>query len=999
MAHFLRGKQVGIQNDLSAGLHPELFVLDDFARYGINSQVGTLAYDPVQSLLAIGTKDTQFGPGKIYVFGQKRVCVTFELQRRASVQTLQFCAEKLICIDSKNDISIFSLQTRELLASYAPPGLITAFVTDLTLDYAFIGLQTGDIVAYDLDRETLTPYKISNLWWELNPKARISPVLSLAFHPKDLGKLLIGYGEGAITYTFKHNKSQSIFKNVGKPRLIQALFHPTGTFVLTIHEDSNLVVWDPKDGRIITARTVQDIANAVVGVNQPLSKVAWCSKENPDDTGILVAGGLLSTSSVRYLTFLDLGPTPIYATSSWQILSEHFEKPKRQIKLPLPDNADVVDFCLIPRSSPHYVGANDPIAVICVLSSGELITLSFPSGHQITPTNQLHVSLSFVHPFAGQMALANIDRTRWLGMTEKRSHGPLILKGGAETRHPLKRFEKRNVTLISHADGTIRLWDAGHDDEIENESVLQVDVARAASLTDGVFVTQMSLSGSTGELAVGLKSGEVTIFKWGINHNHEQDLPLKENDGPGNITNIVDRADSSLKEGLLPFILFNQQRGSVTALKMSDVGFIAAGYENGGLDIIDMRGPTIIFSAKVEDCAKQQSKRGSLIRSSSRAGHSKPEWPTCIEFGVMSLEGDSFSSIICFVGTNLGRVASFKLLPRQEGGYSAQFAGVMAFDDRVISISPINADTGAAAPANPELVSGLTSGLKIRGVVVAVTPNSAYIFKPASVKGAHKSFDDYLCDCAAVARFEDQGYALVGLFGDGCARAFSLPALKELGSAKINHILDIKRFSESIITGSGDIFGWVGPSEMAILNAWGTGRALPQSQDQLFNEEALIPPRPTISNLQWISGTQFVSASDMDLLIGGPDRPPSKRMLAQMRAEEQQRRAASRNPQASSSAAVDKQEEGYWASMQRQLQERTEKLGLATDSMDRLEENSSGFADDVSKFVGKQKKNIMMGGYSHGAWERKRLPKEETKVIDETSEFSQECCRIGVLEF
>lgn len=29
MAHFLRGKQAGIQNDLSAGLAPELFAIDE----------------------------------------------------------------------------------------------------------------------------------------------------------------------------------------------------------------------------------------------------------------------------------------------------------------------------------------------------------------------------------------------------------------------------------------------------------------------------------------------------------------------------------------------------------------------------------------------------------------------------------------------------------------------------------------------------------------------------------------------------------------------------------------------------------------------------------------------------------------------------------------------------------------------------------------------------------------------------------------------------------
>jgi hypothetical protein len=40
MAAFLRSKQAGIQNDLSAGILPGLFAPDDLDRFGINSQIG-----------------------------------------------------------------------------------------------------------------------------------------------------------------------------------------------------------------------------------------------------------------------------------------------------------------------------------------------------------------------------------------------------------------------------------------------------------------------------------------------------------------------------------------------------------------------------------------------------------------------------------------------------------------------------------------------------------------------------------------------------------------------------------------------------------------------------------------------------------------------------------------------------------------------------------------------------------------------------------------------
>ena len=83
-------------------------------------------------------------------------------------------------------------------------------------------------------------------------------------------------------------------------------------------------------------------------------------------------------------------------------------------------------------------------------------------------------------------------------------------------------------------------------------------------------------------------------------------------------------------------------------------------------------------------------------------------------------------------------------------------------------------------------------------------------------------------------------------------------------------------------------------------------------------------------------------------------------MLEQMRAEDQAQRAAGRADPSSSSPAPGS--EGYWAYMQRQVQERTQNLNIMGDSMDRMEDNSAKWGDDVSKFVGRTKKKVVMGG-------------------------------------
>lgn len=485
---------------------------------------------------------------------------------------------------------------------------------------------------------------------------------------------MIGFPEGAVIFSFKQNKAVKYFqyevpsgapggdsdpssaREPRWPRLTKAVWHPTGTFILTAHDDSSLVFWDPKDGRVVMARTLQSVnvdkpgsGSGSVGatpgtfsLKEPIFDIKWCCKENPDDTGLLIAGGLPTTQTAKGLTFFDLGPTPNYQTSSWQILSQHFESPKNRSILQTPPGAEIVGICAIPRTSPHYAGASDPIALLTLLSSGELVTLSFPSGHPISPTNMLHLSLSFVHPFVTKMALASVDRTRWLGMTEKRLQGPKILKGGLEAKKHLKRFESRNIAQTAHADGLIRIWDTGHNDEIENPHVLQVDLRRAVGRADNIEVTHMSMAGAAGELSVGLKSGELVVFRWGRNRTVGQDLPPGPNEGPGRITDISSRADPGLKEGFLPLLLINQEQGPVTALKHSDVGFICVGFEAGSIAVIDLRVPAVIYTAHSSDFSKP-SKRGSIIRRRSQP-ETVAEWPTSIEFGVLTLDGDGKSN-------------------------------------------------------------------------------------------------------------------------------------------------------------------------------------------------------------------------------------------------------------------------------------------------------------------------------------------------------------------
>lgn len=244
----------------------------------------------------------------------------------------------------------------------------------------------------------------------------------------------------------------------------------------------------------------------------------------------------------------------------------------------------------------------------------------------------------------------------------------------------------------------------------------------------------------------------------------------------------------------------------------------------------------------------------------------------------------------------------------------------------------------------------------LKQLTTPVTQTEIRVFKPATSKGASKSFDDQLCDVARVVEFpgcQQPCTAIVALFGDRTARAYSLPALKEIGRAQLP-VLDPSRTLSAVVSRAGDIFGWTGPSEIAVLPVNSPGASQQQQQqDTLINPQLTVPPRPTISNLQWISGTQYVSPTDLDLLIGGEGRPPSKRMVDAAAAE---RAGGARG------AAQGQGQEGWGEYLSRQLNERAERLTMVDDAMNRLQETSQGWAEDVNNYVKKQKRDALLGG-------------------------------------
>ena len=445
-----------------------------------------------------------------------------------------------------------------------------------------------------------------------------------------------------------------------------------------------------------------------------------------------------------------------------------------------------------------------------------------------------------------------------------------ILVGGAPARRHLRRFDIRSVMLSTHADGVVRLWDASHG-EVETNEAFEIDVAgvvRGITPNVPVDIISLSMAGMTGELVVGTYAGDIAIWRHG-KRNRDDDF----SDEVGDLSLSGGRDQRVLKstkhlhfgvnEGFLPLCLVNPQRGAPIIVKMSEVGFIAIGYDTGSICVVDLRGPAVIF---LDDLTNMQSDRDKKERRKQPPG--TMEVATTMEFAIMKLEGDDYSSLVLITGTSKGRVVAHALVPTKTGGYALRFHASTSFaaEGMVVSILPIRTSDGVSVVATPGALAGLREGELTEGATIIVQERAIRVLGGVTQKlEKYEVKDRVLVKGEIVARAV--GIAVVVVGNNRRVTAWSVPDIQRIAEVGLpNHVV-VDRLHESVITPDGDLFCWTDKMECSLFTIFGRGLKISDiPADALYDALKTVPARPTISNLQWIMGTQYISTNDLNLL-------------------------------------------------------------------------------------------------------------------------------------
>ncbi|KAH8835562.1 lethal giant larvae like, C-terminal-domain-containing protein [Flagelloscypha sp. PMI_526] len=376
------------------------------------------------------------------------------------------------------------------------------------------------------------------------------------------------------------------------------------------------------------------------------------------------------------------------------------------------------------------------------------------------------------------------------------------------------------------------------------------------------------------ETAVVLHSGDIVLYRVPSSIGMPDNDPVEEE-------LILLRGVHSPNLAFQPVFALNAKRGSVTACAISDVGFLAAGYADGTLIIVDMRGPKIIY--KTENPA-QEKRRSVLLHTRTSDKVASLTWTISglsndpvLGLRLLAVYESSQASLF-HIAKRSGNIWTSTVVPSKlESTAHPLSCGSFIFE--VKTGRPVNASRSLFARvvngASPSSSTSVWLSVGQKGAKVTLDINGERI--------ARADWGSKHGHVVASQVVERQGsHSLVLVTDTNEVLAYSLP-----------HLEFISKWTSPLtgrpsIDAFGDLVCWVpDPSKAIVTRAeYGTlfnlrrSYNLPHidlsvSKPGLLTAPAPVSMGPTSYVGSWISvfTVKSITGEEVDLILGGPNRP------------------------------------------------------------------------------------------------------------------------------
>ncbi|XP_019728077.1 syntaxin-binding protein 5-like isoform X6 [Hippocampus comes] len=435
----------GKENDaVPESLQSEHFQLCKTVRHGFPHQPSSMAFDPVQKILAVGTLT-----GALRLFGRAGVECYCQHESGAGVIQLQFLINEGALVSALADDSIHLWNLRQKIPAILHSlkfnrERITYCHLPFQSKWLYIGTERGNIHIVNVESFTLSGYVIMwNKAIELSTKTHPGPVVHISDNPMDEGKLLIGFECGVVVLWDLKSKKADYRYNYDEA-IHSVAWHHEGKQFLCSHSDGTLTTWNirtpAKPTQIITPHGKQPKDGKKPEPCKPILKVEYKTTRAGDP--FMVLSGGLSYDTVGRRACLT-----VMHGKSTAVLEMDFP---------------IVDFLTL-CETPYPNDFQEPYAVVVLLERDlvviDLGQIGYPIFENPYPLS-IHESPVTCCEYFADCPAELIPALYSVGSRQKRqgySKKDWPISGGNWGQGTESYPE---IIITGHADGTIKFWDA-----------------------------------------------------------------------------------------------------------------------------------------------------------------------------------------------------------------------------------------------------------------------------------------------------------------------------------------------------------------------------------------------------------------------------------------------------------------------------------------------------------------------------------------------------------
>ncbi|XP_068909864.1 syntaxin-binding protein 5 isoform X3 [Tenebrio molitor] len=503
--------------EIQETLRPENFQVKRTFRHGFPFQPTAMAFDPVQRLLAIGSKC-----GSLRILGQPGVDIHVRHDMdgppgSAAILHLQFLVNEGALVSATADDTLHLWNFRQKLPQIVQSlkfqkEKITCMHLPLQSKWLYVGTERGNVHVVHIESFVLSGYIINwNKAIEVSRKTHPGAIVHLSDNPLDASKLLIGYESGQIVLWDLRNKMADMRWQTSELKSIA--WHYEGKQFMCSHVDGTLTTWSIK----ISAKYLY-ISQPHAKVNKdgkseqckPINKVEWKSSKT-GEAYVIFSGGMPYDQAGRTPSI-----TVVHSKTTTVLEMEH----------------NVVDFITL-CESPYTSELQEPYAIIALLQNDlvvmDLQTAGFPCLENPYPMD-IHESpvtcCSYLADCPADLipAMYSVGRA---GATKRQGFSEMDwpISGGTWSAQSCSYSE---VILTGHADGSIKFWDASAGTlqvlyKLKTAKIFEKQKSRSLdNEEDPLAIEIISLCPESRKLCVAGASSHVILFTYKKSESNDE---------------------------------------------------------------------------------------------------------------------------------------------------------------------------------------------------------------------------------------------------------------------------------------------------------------------------------------------------------------------------------------------------------------------------------------------------------------------------------------------